>query len=336
MTAMPGRWSAAELLACCRAADAEERLAHPLGAGVVLLELASAHTLDASDRIELLGWLPRIPCPVIAFGDGDETIGAACDVRVATLAAAETLALRIRSWPGAARVLVQTLRAVESMPPEQALDVESLAFATLQGGMEHRAWLAAHKVPALHVADESAPLVVSRDDDTLVIELDRPSRRNAISADVRDALVEALRLLAADAGIARCVLRGTGDCFSVGGDLAEFGSVADPLSAHMLRAARSPARWLLRTAGRVEARLHGACIGAGIELPAFAARVVAGPDAWFQLPELAMGLIPGAGGCVSIPRRIGRQRTAWMVLSGRRVNATQALAWGLIDEIGKA
>jgi enoyl-CoA hydratase/carnithine racemase len=46
-----------------------------------------------------------------------------------------------------------------------------------------------------------------------------------------------------------------------------------------------------------------------------------------------MGLIPGAGGTVSISRRIGRQRTAWMVLTGRRINARTALEWGLVDEL---
>jgi enoyl-CoA hydratase/carnithine racemase len=51
------------------------------------------------------------------------------------------------------------------------------------------------------------------------------------------------------------------------------------------------------------------------------------------LPEIAMGLIPGAGGCVSIPRRIGRQRTALMAITGRDLDAAQALEWGLIDAI---
>jgi enoyl-CoA hydratase/carnithine racemase len=70
-----------------------------------------------------------------------------------------------------------------------------------------------------------------------------------------------------------------------------------------------------------------------LEIAAFAGRLTAMPDAWFQLPELAMGLIPGAGGCVSVPRRIGRQRAALMILSGKRINATTALRWGLIDAI---
>lgn len=74
-------------------------------------------------------------------------------------------------------------------------------------------------------------------------------------------------------------------------------------------------------------------VGAGIEVPAFAGKVVAFADAWCQLLELSLGLIPGAGGTVSVTRRIGRWRTAWMVLSGERVPAGRALEWGLVDRI---
>jgi enoyl-CoA hydratase/carnithine racemase len=88
-----------------------------------------------------------------------------------------------------------------------------------------------------------------------------------------------------------------------------------------------------RLAERVRPVLHGPCVGAGIEVPAFAAHVVARPDATFRLPELSMGLIPGAGGTVSIVRRIGRQRFLRMVHTGEAVDAATALAWNLIDEV---
>jgi enoyl-CoA hydratase/carnithine racemase len=70
-----------------------------------------------------------------------------------------------------------------------------------------------------------------------------------------------------------------------------------------------------------------------LELAAFAHRFTAAPNAWFQLPELSMGILPGAGGCVSLTHRIGRQRTALMILSGKRISVKQALAWGLVDAI---
>jgi enoyl-CoA hydratase/carnithine racemase len=85
---------------------------------------------------------------------------------------------------------------------------------------------------------------------------------------------------------------------------------------------------------RGAAHLHGACVGSGIEVAAAAHRRIAHGDAWFQLPEVTMGLIPGAGGTVTIARAIGRHRTLWMLLSAKRIGAQQALRWGLIHAIG--
>lgn len=73
-------------------------------------------------------------------------------------------------------------------------------------------------------------------------------------------------------------------------------------------------------------------MGAGIELAAFATRVVAHRDAHISLPEVPLGLIPGAGGTVSIPTRIGRHRTMLLALGGG-IDSTTALGWGLIDAI---
>jgi enoyl-CoA hydratase/carnithine racemase len=61
--------------------------------------------------------------------------------------------------------------------------------------------------------------------------------------------------------------------------------------------------------------------------------VVSTEDALFQLPEVGMGLVPGAGGTVSIPRRIGRQRAAYLAISGISLDARTAKQWGLVDEV---
>jgi enoyl-CoA hydratase/carnithine racemase len=74
-------------------------------------------------------------------------------------------------------------------------------------------------------------------------------------------------------------------------------------------------------------------MGAGIELSAFAAHVSAHPDAQIALPEISLGLIPGAGGTVSMTRRAGRRRCAQLALLGQSISAATALEWGLIDEI---
>jgi len=127
------------------------------------------------------------------------------------------------------------------------------------------------------------------------------------------------------------VIDGRGPAFCAGGDLDEFGMARDAAIAHVSRTTRSAAALMHRLRDRVECHVHGACIGAGIELPAFAGRVVARRDAFFQLPEVGMGLIPGAGGTVSVTRRIGRLRTVGLALTGARIDAGTALAWGLVD-----
>ncbi|WP_313949836.1 enoyl-CoA hydratase/isomerase family protein [Frankia sp. ACN1ag] len=180
----------------------------------------------------------------------------------------------------------------------------------------------------------AAPAVlIERDGAVLTVILNRPRVHNAVSISLRDGLVSAFGLAAADSELAEIRLAGTGPSFSSGGDLTEFGTMLDPVGAHAVRTTRSIPLGLLATGLPVTAYVHGLCIGAGAELPAFCGRVVAAPDTTFRLPEVAMGLVPGAGGTASIPRRIGPQRAAYLILSGLPIDAEQALAWGLVDEI---
>lgn len=68
-------------------------------------------------------------------------------------------------------------------------------------------------------------------------------------------------------------------------------------------------------------------------MAAFAGTVIAAPGTFFRFPEVRMGLVPGAGGTVSVPRRIGRWRAAWLMLTGERLSAEAALRWGLVDRL---
>jgi enoyl-CoA hydratase/carnithine racemase len=174
---------------------------------------------------------------------------------------------------------------------------------------------------------------VERDGDRLRLTLARPQRRNAFDARTREELLAGLTVAAVDASVREVVLAGDGPTFCSGGDLDEFGTCADPVSAHLLRIGRSAGAVLASLGDRVVARVQGTCVGAGVELPAFAGRVVADPTTTFRLPEVAMGLVPGAGGTVSLPRRIGRHRTAWLALTGTAIDAPTALDWGLVDEL---
>jgi len=288
----------------------------------------------AVDRDRLNGFMSALPCPVIGIAPGRDNAlpDITCDAVVSSKAELAGMVANIERAPLAAAILVQVLRTTATMPIAEALTVESLAYATLQAGAEFRRWLEAYR-PVERPSSDGPPVLIERIGEHLTITLNRPANRNALSVEMRDAVCEALELVLADPAIRTVSISGAGRCFGVGGDLAEFGSVPDPATGHAIRAVRLPARLLADCAGRVEFRLHGACIGAGVELPAFAGRVVAQARSFFQLPEITFGLIPGAGGCVGIPRRIGRQRTAWLALSARRISAATALRWGLIDAL---
>lgn len=271
-------------------------------------------------------------CPVIGIGDRLDEASDLVDVAVASDTEAEIVTEAIERNPIASMTLVGLLRHNERVSTEDALLAESLAYSTLQHGAEFQSWLASR--PSRRVPPDPEPCVlVERVNDELHITLNRPRRRNAYSSGLRDALCEALYLAADDPSVAKVILQGAGVCFSAGGDLDEFGEGADAGLAHASRLTRSAGAALCVLRDRVEARLHGACIGAGIELPAFVSRVVAREDAFFQLPEVSMGLVPGAGGTASILPRIGRRRLAYMALTGARVDAETAMSWGLVDEI---
>lgn len=265
------------------------------------------------------------PFPLIAL---DRTAVLA-DVVVEAPASAEAVIAEISARPHAAAVAVQLLRAIEGMSPASALAAESLAYGLLQGSAEHAHWLVGRTAAVVG----EGRVLLAREGDVLTVTIDRPEARNAIDRGLRDGLFEAFTLAGLDPDLREVRLRSTGGAFSIGADLAEFGTTRDPATAHAIRSRTLPAHAILGCADKLDVHVQGACIGAGLEMAAFARRVTASPRAWFQLPELAMGLIPGAGGCVSVSRRIGRQRTALMILSGRRVSARTALEWGLIDAI---
>lgn len=306
------------------------------GCSCLLLDLGPDTSLRPLERQALVRWLGRQACPVLGIATDGQShpLACACDAVVERLEDAGELLANIEAAPLAALVLVQLLRATEGLEISRALMFESLAYATLQSGSEFQRWLAAApRVPASPPTEQGAAVLLERHGSHLRLRLNRPAKRNALSVEMRDALVEALELVDADASIVTVVLSGEGKCFSAGGDLTEFGTAPDPAVAHAVRSTRCVPAMLARCAARLTIRVHGAAVGAGAEMAAFGARVEASADAFFQLPEIHYGLIPGSGGCVSIPRRIGRLRTAYLALSARRLDAHTAQAWGLVDAL---
>jgi enoyl-CoA hydratase len=277
-----------------------------------------------------IGALP--PFPLIGLGDAAHPLAPALDAVVESPVSVDALVRQVNQAPHSAAVAVQLLRGIEGLSPDRALQFESCCYRLLQGSEEHARWLVAHGASPRQSLG-AGRVVVDRCGAELRVVLDRPLSRNAIDRAMRDQLIEAFSVAAADPEVRSIKLRALGAAFSVGGDLDEFGTTRDPATAHLIRSRSLPAQAIGALAGILDAHVHGACVGAGLEIAAFAARLTASSQAWFQLPELSMGLIPGAGGCVSVPKRIGRQRTLLMILSRRWINAQTALRWGLIDAI---
>jgi enoyl-CoA hydratase/carnithine racemase len=256
-------------------------------------------------------------------------------------AAVGRLRAAVERSPRAAIACGQLVRQTAALGTGEGLAAEAAAYSLLLGGPEFARWLgergAARPAPARPAGRKAPaePVLVIRDGGRLSIVLNVPERRNAFSAEVREALLDAVLLAEADETIESVTLSGAGPAFCSGGDLDEFGTATDLVAAFLVRLSRAPWRVIERIAPKVTVFAHGGCVGAGTEITAYAGRVVATPDAFFALPEVRMGLVPGAGGSVSVVRRIGRWRAAWLMLTGERLPAATALRWGLVDEIAQ-
>jgi enoyl-CoA hydratase len=245
--------------------------------------------------------------------------------------ALERVEENLAAQPVASSTLALLLRGVERRTLADGLVAESAAYSVLQSGPEFAAWRAAHPPRSGH--DEGPRVRAERREGILVLTLTRPDRLNALDAQMRDELADALALATADRDVTGVEWRGEGRAFCAGGDLDEFGSRADPASAHLVRLQRSVARALAQLDKPIVTYVHGPCMGSGIELAAFTTTVVAAPETQIALPEIGLGLVPGAGGTVSLPRRIGRLRTAWLAFSAQTIDARTAQDWGLVDRI---
>lgn len=288
--------------------------------------------------------LLRAPCPVIAVVSGEDRTLWSSDLLldegtpdVALLGsnvdeAASALAARAAANPTAAATLARLLRVTADLEVDAALEVESLAYSMLLAGPEFRQWLE-QSPPAKPAVDETDPVISDRQGGVLHVTLNRPHVHNAFNAAMRDALVEAFAVALMDYGVGTVEVSGNGPSFCSGGDLGEFGTTDDPVHAHLIRTGRSVGAAMHQLQDRLTVRVHGSCIGAGVELPAFARRVIARAGTSFRLPEVGMGLIPGAGGTVSLPRRIGVERTFLLALSGIELPVSEAERWGLVDAV---
>ena len=154
----------------------------------------------------------------------------------------------------------------------------------------------------------------SDDGDVAVVVIDNPPI-NAGSAEVRRGLLDAIEAVQRDDSIVAAVLIGAGKTFIAGSDIREFGQpLAEPQLPAVIAAIEACAKPFV-------AALHGAALGGGFELALGCDARVAAPGTVVGLPEVTLGIIPGAGGTQRLPRIVGVPRAIQMVCSGERVRA---------------
>ncbi|MCF8501334.1 MAG: enoyl-CoA hydratase/isomerase family protein, partial [Rhodospirillum sp.] len=169
-------------------------------------------------------------------------------------------------------------------------------------------------------------VTLTRDGDLMIVTVDNPPV-NALSQALRQGLLEAVATIEGDPAVRAAVLSCAGRTFIAGADAREFG--APPQPPHLpdviaaLEGATKP--WV--------AALHGSALGGGLEVALGCAGRVAQIGSRLGLPEVTLGVIPGAGGTVRLPRLIGVDAATDMILSGEPVDATRAQALGLVDVV---
>jgi enoyl-CoA hydratase len=166
------------------------------------------------------------------------------------------------------------------------------------------------------------------------VTLNRPQALNAFSVRMRDDLYEVLGAIKIDDEVRVVVLKGAGDkAFCAGADLTEFLTAPSVIKARRIRTVRDLWRLFLSLSQPLIAALHGYVLGSGMEIALFCDLRIASEDVVFGLPEVSLGIIPGAGGTQTLPRIMGLSRSLDMLLTGRRLNGREAYDAGLVNGV---
>lgn len=169
-------------------------------------------------------------------------------------------------------------------------------------------------------------IAVRREGEVAIIEINNPPV-NALSNAVRAGLLQALQAAAEEDDVEAIVIAGAGRTFCAGAEIREFGTPPlAPLLPDLIGAIEAVEK-------PVVAAIRGVAFGGGFEIALGTHARVAAPDARFALPEVKLGLIPGAGGTQRLPRLIGLVRSVRLILSGDPVDAAEAKTLGIIDAI---
>jgi len=175
-------------------------------------------------------------------------------------------------------------------------------------------------------------ILLDKRDTVGVVTLNRPQALNALNDQLMDELGAALRELDADEEIGCIVLTGNEKAFAAGADIKE---IADKSYLDAFMEDLIAANWhqTSRTRKPVIAAVAGYALGGGCELAMMCDFIIAADTAKFGQPEITIGVIPGAGGTQRLARFIGKSKAMDMVLTGRQMDAEEALASGLVSRV---
>jgi enoyl-CoA hydratase len=167
-----------------------------------------------------------------------------------------------------------------------------------------------------------------------VVSLNRPHRHNAITDELFEDLRLVLRDYLEDTDVRCVLLRGEGPSFCSGRDTAELGQRADGQDDFTFVRHHQQVRLaMLDSAKPIVAAVQGAALGGGFEMALAADIRIIAEDAAFGLPEVGLGLVPDTGGTQILPALVGPARAKYLVLTGARIDAATAYAWGLAEEV---
>ena len=166
------------------------------------------------------------------------------------------------------------------------------------------------------------------------ITLNRPRVMNAYNVQMRDELFITLEAVRDDPDVRVAVISGAGErAFCAGADLTEFGSAPSQVIARQVRWERDIWGLFLSIGKPLVAAMRGYVIGSGVEIACLCDIRIAADDAQFAMPEVALGMIPAAGGTQTLRRVVGASRALEMVLSNRRIGAEEARRMGLAHTV---
>ena len=173
---------------------------------------------------------------------------------------------------------------------------------------------------------------VEREGPVARIFLNRPEKANALHSALLVRLRVAVEELAADETLRAIVLAGRGRTFCGGADVDELKALTRETAGAFVSLIHEVCRALRMLPVPVLARLHGAVIGAGLEIAAACDLRIAADGTKFAMPEVRLG-IPSVVEAALLPRLMGSGRAAWLVLTGEAIDARRALEWGLVEEV---